>query len=252
MTQTTSYAFGSGDVFLTSTGNAPALVGTLQDIEIDISASSEMLYGQSQFPEVIARGQGKIEGKAKTGKLDLGLIATLYNGSALDTTGYEKLYKAEAGSVPGSSAYTVQVTHHTGFIADQGVFYADGTGQLTPVAASSEATGKYSVETGTGTYTFAAGDAGKALLFSYTALSATGAQMLVTNQLMGQNPVFQLYLRQGVTLASGSQNVTMRLYSCIFSKMTFPFKNNGFMVSEFDFEAFADPSGNVFKMGVGT
>ncbi len=36
--------------------------------------------------------------------------------------------------------------------------------------------------------------------------------------------------------------------------MTFPFKNNGFMISEFDFDAFADGSTppNVYKMGVGT
>jgi hypothetical protein len=252
MTQTTSYGFGSGDVLLTSAGNAPVLVGTLQDVEIDISSSTQMLYGQNQFPEVIARGEGKITGKAKTGKIDLGLISTLYNGAALDTSGYEKLYKAEPHSVPGSSTYTATATNHTGGITDQGVYYADGTGQLMPVTAGSEAAGKYSVNLTTGVYTFAVADAGKALLFSYTNLSATGAQMLVTNQAMGVNPVFQLFLQGGATVAAGRQNVTMRLFSCVFSKMTFPFKNNGFMISEFDFDAFADSvTGNVYKMGVG-
>ena len=251
MTQTTSYAFGTGDVILTGLGLTPINVGTLQDVEIDISASTQMLYGSNQFPEIIARGEGKISGKAKTGKIDLGMISTLYSGIAPDVTGYEKLIKLEAHSVPASSTYTVTATHTAGFIADQGVYYAAG-GQLTPVTAGSEAAGKYSVNPATGVYTFAAADAGVAVLVSYTYLANTGSQMLVTNTLMGANPVFQLFLQSGAT-PSVRQNVTMRLYACVFSKMTFPFKNNGFMVSEFDFDAFADTTtGNVYKTGVGT
>ncbi|WP_428491691.1 hypothetical protein [Rhodopila sp.] len=212
MTQTTSYAFGAGDVFLTSAGNAPALVGTLQDVEIDISASTQMLYGQNQFAELVARGEGKITGKAKTGKIDLGLISTLYSGQSPDLTGYEKLVKLEAHTIPASSSYIVTASHITGGITDQGVYYAAG-GQLTPVTAGSEATGKYSVNLTTGVYTFAAGDEGVAIFLNYTYVATTGSQMLVTNQAMGVNPVFQLFMQQGATAVAGRQNVTMRLYA---------------------------------------
>jgi hypothetical protein len=248
MTATSTYGFGSGSVICVANGN-PTKIGTLQDIEVDISASTVELMGQNQYAEAIARGPAKIEGKAKTGKIDLKLFNNIYLGSTLDTTGFDKIIESEAASVPGSGPYTVQVTGHTGFIADLGVYYADGTGQLT---AGTVAAGKYTVDASTGTYTFHSSDTAKALLFSYIYKPSTGNNLLITNTAMGLNPVFALYLQNGYTTVSGVTYTNLRLYSCVASKITFPFKNSNFMVSDLDFSAFADSSGNVFQFGVGT
>lgn len=252
MSATNTYGFGTGSVICRANG-IPTKIGTLQEIEIDISSDIVELMGQNQYAEAIARGKSKVEGKAKTGRIDMKAFSSLYLGTAIDTSGYTKLIEGETHSIPSSGGpYTVQVTNHTSAIEDMGVFYADGSGQLSPVAAGSEATGKYSVAPATGTFTFAAGDSGKALLFSYAYLSANGSRVIVTNQAMGINPVFELLLSNGYANINGIIYTSMKLYSCVANKLTFPFKNSDFVVSELDFSAFSDPNGNVLEFGIGT
>lgn len=81
------FEFGSGSLWLTPvSGNlaanpTPIEVGTLQDVSLDISFDLKMLYGQKQFPESIARGKGKITGKAKFGRFNSDLISQILFGS---------------------------------------------------------------------------------------------------------------------------------------------------------------------------
>ena len=70
--------FGSGALWgertdLTGSGIGPRQFGVLQDIQIDFDWTEKELYGQLQFPVAIARGQGKISGKAKFAQI-LGLL----------------------------------------------------------------------------------------------------------------------------------------------------------------------------------
>jgi hypothetical protein len=79
------------------------------------------------------------------------------------TAGY--VTRNEAHTVPTAAPFAVVATAPCGtWGADQGVTFADGT-TLTPVAAA-PATGQYSAAGGR--YTFAAADAGKAVLVSYS------------------------------------------------------------------------------------
>src|SRR5271165_3541528 len=71
-------SFGSGAVWgertdVTGSGIGPRQFGVLQDIQIDFDWTDKALYGQLQFPVAIARGQGKITGKAKFAQI-LGLL----------------------------------------------------------------------------------------------------------------------------------------------------------------------------------
>jgi hypothetical protein len=145
----------------------------------------------------------------------------------------------EAGTVPGSSAYTIQVANHATFVADLGVAYAATGTMLTPVA-SSPSTGQYTVSSG-GVYTFSAGDANAALLFTYTYTTTGGTSLALTNMLMGSGPSFKLILNeqyQGKTL-------NLQLNSVIAPKLSLAFKNEDFMIPEFDFQAAADTAGNI-------
>lgn len=84
------------------------------------------------------------------------------NVTIVYTAGYE--VQGEAASIPGSTAYEVTPLAPWGpWQSDQGVTYANGT-PLVPVPSSPSA-GQYSVAAGV--YTFAAADAGKAVLISY-------------------------------------------------------------------------------------
>lgn len=188
MAKKQTFAFGTGSAICLA-GGVATKIGTLQDISIDLSSTNVMLQGQNQFPDAIARGEGKIQGKAKSGVLDLQLFSSIYLGQPIDATGYTKLIEGEAKTIPASSAYTVTVANVPSggnTITDMGVYYADGSGQLT---AGSVATGKYTVNPATGVYTFAAGDAGKAILISYSYFASNGNRVVVSNQAMGVNPV---------------------------------------------------------------
>jgi len=71
-------SFGSGAVWgertdATGSGIGPRQFGILQEIQIDFDWSDKELYGQLQFPVAIARGQGKITGKAKFAQI-VGLL----------------------------------------------------------------------------------------------------------------------------------------------------------------------------------
>jgi hypothetical protein len=71
-------SFGSGAIWgertdTTGSGIGPRQFGVLQEIQIDFDWSDKELYGQRQFPIAIARGQGKITGKAKFAQI-LGLL----------------------------------------------------------------------------------------------------------------------------------------------------------------------------------
>ena len=63
-------AFGAGALWgnrtdVTGSGIGPDQFGILQDVQIDWDWQTKELWGQFQFPVDIARGQGKITGKAK-------------------------------------------------------------------------------------------------------------------------------------------------------------------------------------------
>lgn len=237
------YSFGAGVLFGTPTGVAnvtPVQFGTLQSVSIDIDFTNKELYGQNQFPEAVARGTGKIQGKAKIGRIQGGVFNSLFFGQS-GASGQLLVAVNEAATVPAAAPYTTSVANSVGFDADQGVLYAATQVPLVKVA-SSPAAGQYS-QSG-GTYTFSAADQGAALLISYSYTSATsGTTTLITNQLQGMAPTFSVTL----TTPYNGQTFQVRLFACTSSKLQLATKQSDFMQPEFDFMAFADPAGRVIE-----
>lgn len=239
----TQYAFGLGALIGLRTdqaGAAPAQFGTLQEVQLDMSFTIKELTGQFQAPAALARGGMKITGKAKAARITAANFNNLFFGQTLGT-GNNVAQLGEAQTVPGASAYTVQVANHATFVADLGVAYAATGAMLTPVAAGSEATGKYSVNAATGTYTFASGDASASILVTYSYTSTAGTSIALSNQLMGSQPTFRLILNEQY---QGKQ-LNLQLNSVISPKLSLQFKNEDFMIPEFDFQASADSAGNI-------
>jgi len=236
----TQYAFGVGALVALRTDTAtamPAQFGTLQQVQLDISFAIKELTGQFQAPAALARGALKITGKAKAARITAANFNNVFFGQTV-STGNTLTQLNEAGAVPSSSAYTVTVGNHATFVADLGVAYAATGAMLTPVTGS-PSTGQYSVAGGV--YSFSAGDAGAALLFTYTYTTTGGYNLALSNMLMGSAPSFKLVLNeqyQGKTL-------NLELNSVISPKLSLAFKNEDFMIPEFDFQAAADPAGNI-------
>jgi hypothetical protein len=72
------YFFGAGT--LTVAGQA---VGVLKEVTLDISFSVKSLMGQNQFPVDVARGPGKVSGKAKYANIHGSLVAAALGGTAV-------------------------------------------------------------------------------------------------------------------------------------------------------------------------
>jgi hypothetical protein len=241
------FFFGAGALYGLDNSTptpTPVKFGTLQDVSVEFSADVKELYGANQFPAHIGRGKNKITCKAKLGQIQGAMLNVLYFG--LPKNEGELLQAlAEAAQIPAAAPYTVTVANGTTFAQDLGMVYAAGGAPLTQVPSAPVA-GQYSVGVG-GVYTFAAADAGKAILIDYLYNSpTTGGTIAISNQPMGLAPTFKAVL-SGVT---DGKTMTLILNQCISSKLTLPTKNEDHLIVEFDFSAMADANDNVGTLTV--
>jgi len=248
------YVFGSGKLIAVPTLDAsgaavsnptPVIVSTLQDISVDLDFETKQLHGEKQFAVAIGRGKAKIGWKAKTGEFKGGVLGSLLLGAS-PTAVRKAAVIDEAKTIPAPSGpYTVTITPPGSgtYVADLGVINASTGIQMTRVA-SSPSTGQYSVNVGTGVYTFAAADASVGVLISheYTiASSASSALYSISNNLMGYVPTFSAILYN----TYGGKTLALKLNNNVLGKLALPFKNDDFSMNDLDAEAFADSNGSV-------
>lgn len=238
------YKFGTGSLYGVPSGvtnPTPVRFGGLQDVSIDSSFDVKELYGQFQFPIAVARGQGKITGKAKFAQVSGALYNSLFFGETL-ASGQILAVDGEAGT-PAASAITV--ANSATWVEDLGVMETSTGFWYSRVAAGSEVSGEsYSVAAGV--YTFASGDTtAKKIYYTYT--DTGGFTLTVTNQLQGVSPFFEANFN---TTYNG-KSYYYKLYRCISSKLTMASKMADWNIDEFDFSAFANDAGDVFEFGLG-
>ena len=247
----TAYAFGTGTLIAkrTDTANTPPfLFGVLQNVSLDFDQKLESLTGQNKVAVALGDGELKISGKAKFARLQMTLFNNLLLGGTSASGTMEMNSAGEAATVPSSGPYTYVVTNSSLTpLEDFGVFYANNGIQLTPVA-SGPSIGQYSFNTSSGTYTFAAADAGAAVYVYYTYNATSGNKVVYANPLMGTSPVFEVYFKTTTANFGVAKDVTIKLNACKSSKLALTFANQKFAIPEFDFQAMADASGNVFTL----
>ena len=238
-------SFGSGAVWgertdVTGSGIGPRQFGVLQDIQIDFDWTDKELYGQLQFPVAIARGQGKITGKAKFAQI-LGLLYSDIFFGVTPATGQFAVSQLEAAAVPASTPYTVTPANASSYNDDLGVVYA-GSGKRFNRVTTPSAAGQYAVNFANGIYTFSSADASAAVMISYTYnVATTGSMLTITNQVMGMTPTFKATF---YTAYNGT-GTALRLNACTANKLSLPTKLDTWTISELDFMAFADASGTI-------
>jgi len=102
-------AFGAGALWgnrtdVTGSGIGPDQFAILQDVQIDWDWQTKELWGQYQFPVDIARGQGKITGKAKYARIFGAIYGDLFFGQT-PATGQLTVSENEAQNVPATTPY---------------------------------------------------------------------------------------------------------------------------------------------------
>ena len=153
---------------------------------------------------------------------------------------------ATGAGVPITTALTfgciATAANSATFNTDLGPLYSSTGTPLTYVVGA-PTTGQYAVTSGV--YVFAAGETGTAILLNYTyTTSSQGFTITGSNLLMGNTPKFQAVFTQSY----GGQTTTLKLYSCVSSKLSMPTKIDDYVIPEIDFAAFANASGNVFEL----
>jgi hypothetical protein len=238
-------SFGSGAVWgertdVTGSGIGPRQFGVLQDVQIDFDWSDKELYGQLQFPVAIARGQGKITGKAKFAQI-LGLLYSDIFFGVTPATGQFAVSQLEAATIPATTPYSVTPANAASYNDDLGISYAASGERFNRVTTPSAA-GEYAVNFATGVYTFSSADAGAAVLISYTyGIATSGNRLTLTNQSMGITPTFKATFYT----AYDGRGTALRLNACTANKLSLPTKLDTWTISELDFTAFADASGTI-------
>lgn len=223
---------------------APVVVGVLQDVSVDISFESKQLYGERQFPVALGRGKGKISWKAKSGTFSGTLLGALVLGSTGSTLRKAALIDFPATVPTGDTHTVVVVPPDTGIFANDLGVTSGLTGISLKRVGASPTAGQYAVDPASGTFTFAAADAGNPVLLNYEySIADNPASSLYTfaNNLMGYTPAFSaLFYNQ----FQGKTNV-MKLNHSVINKLSLPFKNDDFMMSDIDADSSADAAGQV-------
>lgn len=218
----------------------PVILGTMQDISLDLSTEIKTLYGSKRYPIAVGQGKGKTEIKAKYAEIDGAILGSLFFGKA-GTAGIKAAVFDSAGTIPSGSPYTLTVTPPSSgtFVADLGVMRTDTGVQLERVA-SAPATGQYSVAAGV--YTFAAADQGKPVAISYEYSATSGGKIwTMTNETMGYTPSFAMLLQNGYD----GKNLVVKLNRCVSGKLSLPLKSDDFAIYDFEASAFADAAGSL-------
>lgn len=238
------YKFGSGVMVGVRTDQAnptPSMMGILQEASVDFAFTNKQLVGQYQFPVAVARGVGKISGKAKFANINAAMFNDLFFQGTL-ASNEKRVAVAESCQV---ATNTFTVANAASFLTDLGV-YNTVSGRFMTRVASAPAAGQYSVNTGTGVYTFAAADSNPLvqITYEYSFTTTTGKTLTIGNQLLGLNPTFKVVLSQ----TFNGRQLNLTLNSCTSTKLTIATKLEDFLIPDFDFEAQADASNSIGSM----
>jgi hypothetical protein len=218
----------------------PVQFGVAQEIGLDVSFDTKMLYGQNQFPVAVGRGKGKITGKVKAAQVNGALFNSIMFGQGLTSGIIADVYDVVGAAIPGTPYQITPTVPSSGtWTFDLGV--RDSNGVPMTRVASGPTTGQYSVAAGV--YTFAAADTTKVVYinFQYTATSTTAKKSTLVNPLMGYAPSF----RADLYLPYNGKTLIVTANNCVANKLSLATKLDDFVIPEYNFDAFADAAGNV-------
>jgi hypothetical protein len=217
-------------------GVGPHQFAILQDSSIDFDFEQKDLYSQLGFPLDAARGKGKVSAKSKVARIYTALYADLFFGEAF-AAGEINVSQNELVTLGAGGLYTV--SHAAAFVADLGVFVNAGGQGFLQLSSTAPSNTQYGVSS-LGVYTFNTSLSGTVLAISYVYTDAGGFEFTIHNNLMGFTPTFQSTLYHNNPTLRSTGQMTLRLNTCISSRLTFPTRVGEYAMPDFDFMAIGD------------
>lgn len=223
----------------------PTEFGLLQDASVEFDFDIKELFGTYQFPVAVARGKGKIGGKAKFAQINGLMINNLVFGASYTSLLISQVKDSTGALIPGTPFQITPTVPGGGtWLADMGVTFVDRRPLIR--VASLPTVGQYTVTAGV--YLFNTGDTGKLVYinYQYSATSTVAKRITIPNTLMGAAPQFRVDL----FVPYQGQSFVLTLGAAVSKKLSFATKLDDFLVPEFDFSAFADSSNNIAYLSV--
>lgn len=219
-------------------------LAVIQDFSTEFTGKGVELRGQFLYPIDARVTDISGKGKFKVGEWNLEQLNNLfYAGTITEGMSNEQIYADEAHTIPSSTPYTVTVTNTAGFVQVLSVAYASTQSNLDEVSAG-PIQGQYSVNDATGVLTFAAADAGEAVVISYVA-NGSNASLSIPNNLQGQSPVVGI---AGFNAADG--NGFLFSYCRVTGIKPLELSMNKYAMNEVDFQLYApygQPLGQILQ-----
>lgn len=246
--------FGPGIAVVTRTDvtpSTPVNVGLVNEVSYDLKGTTKQLFGQNQYPVLVARGTIKASGKIKAAVASGRALNDAFIGGTWTAGTQYAMQTTAATPIPTTPFQITPTVPSSGtWDVDLGVLNS-ATGVPMTKVTSAPAAGQYSVAAGV--YTFSSADqvSGVSVIISFAYHYATGAAgqfQIVTNQPIGTTPTFQLDFQTilyGVTWY-------VRFYNCIMSSYALNHKLEDFAMPEFDFEFFSNAANQILLISPGT
>ena len=234
-----------------SNATQPVELGVLQEVSIDFTINKKELKGQNRYPILIAQSDGSVSGKASMARFNPQTLGTLLG--ATTTTGATLLGNVggpgqTAQLIPSTPFQVTVVPPSSGVFSNDGGVILVGSSELfnkpmTRIATGTPTTGQYIVNTSTGKYTFAVADVGKQIVidYIYTTSATSTTTITIPNPVMGNTYPFSLWARSSLQ----GQDCVIKFNNVISGKLSMPLKLGEWSIFDFDFDVFADGSGNI-------
>lgn len=249
--------FGSGILVATpqtSSGNpapnpTPLTVGVIQNVKVSLGAEIKSLFGQNQWPVDSAVGKRTIKGSFEFAQMSNILLSQLFFADAV-TPGIVEVSgngNGEAHTIPATPFQVTIAPPGSGtYVADRGVIFSATSVPLTKVA-SGPTTGEYSVNEGTGVYTFAAADTLLGVVITYTYSLTSGTTLTAGNHPMGFGPVLGLNVVFPYEAGGGNNAIGFFFPNVRLGKIDLTTKLDDYTMMTTDFEAFAGQANQPFQ-----
>lgn len=230
------FEFGLGAMFSRNSDGTSVEFGTLQGCDFTFSFDKKELFGRKQVAVKVVRGKGKAEGKASFAEIRASALNQILGGQI--SNGRVTVAEPVVTTVPATAPYTITITPPGSGTFGRLLAVYDVSDPLTKKemqrVTSSANAGQYTVAAAV--MTFTAADAGKRIQYQYDYTTTTGKTITLTNNMMGTAPIFEIEM---YTTLDG-KNITLLLNACTTNKLGFNFKQEDFLIPDFDFSAFAD------------